>query len=939
MKSYLKNSGGLKAGQLIDACGQLKSDAAANPLVNPVRRMASDMFRALEAETLSIDDLAAVVGEINDASFEDRAAAFHVRRGASGDPVRFSDELETASFEEFCKITENARTGVVFTAHPTFALGRKNRDLIANFPGTGNEPALRKWREELSSLGDKEADDLTLRYEHGEARKAIDNAQEAIRALNEKILVAAEKRFPDRWTSLNPNPVSLATWVGYDLDGRTDIHWGETVRIRLEEKAAQLRRYVTALDEILSSGSDDELAALRDKMNAAAAFAGDQMAAFSVDLGDPEKVVDAANLLTESHEGRLVSLDEASKILMSRIGTAPTPDKKRALMLLRAEMRACGLGVARIHLRVNAAQVRSALRADLGLDPDGGFLGRSALDIAAKKTTATQKRAVNFGSVFLEKMTARRQFMLCAQILKHIDADTPIRFLIAECEAPATVMGAVYLARLYGIEEKLDISPLFETAQAIESGGRFIERLLREQEYREYVAGRGYVSIQIGYSDSGRFMGQSAAGLAVERLQVLFAKAMSAAKLPGVEALIFSTHGESMGRGAHPGSFAERLNHLVTPWVKSRFSKENIALNIEYSFQGGEGYLHFQTADLSTATIEILWSDSARKRPPDETDRFYADINFSWDFYRNLKAWQEALFSLDEYHRVLSALSDSLLFKTGSRKVKRQQSDSGRPDLSTIRAIPHNALLQQLAIPVNVCGGIGMAAGREGDRLVDHIAGSPRMRELIGLASDARELTDISVLRAYAGLYAPSYWSTLAQAENPAKAETYEAVQQALGGGENAMAYQRLADYLARDLRLFDAINAKTGSGAKPQAAAVDRLRVLHATRQALIARAISLVASAPSFSRRHDVDHSELVELALGLKLEETIELLSKIFPAQSSVGNVFAGLGEKIDSKDALGGAYPEVHASIIEPLQSIRRQFRNISLAISHHYGAYG
>ena len=179
-------------------------------------------------------------------------------------------------------------------------------------------------------------------------------------------------------------------------------------------------------------------------------------------------------------------------------------------------------------------------------------MGRSALDIASDKAGAAAARMVNFRSVFLEQMTARRQFMLCAQVLKHIDADAPIRFLIAECEAPATVMGAIYLARLYGVEEKLDISPLFETPQALEGGGRFIERLLAEPEYRDYAQKRGRMSIQIGYSDSGRFMGQATASLAAERLQVLFSRALSAAKLEGVEALVFNTHGESMGRGAFP---------------------------------------------------------------------------------------------------------------------------------------------------------------------------------------------------------------------------------------------------------------------------------------------------------------------------------------------------------------------------------------------------
>ncbi len=942
MIEYLKNTGGLRARTLTDACRRFKEDATENPLLNPVRRLASDLFRALEAETLSIEDLAFVVREVSEASFEERAAAFHQRRDVGArDPASLTRQLETAKdFDGFRNITENARAGVVFTAHPTFALGTEKRRLIASYPGSKNEPALNKWREALSTHPDTKPGDITLRYEHGEARNVIENAQNAIRTLNEKILSVAEKRFPDQWALLDPNPVSLATWVGYDLDGRTDIHWGETIRIRLEEKAAQLRRYMAALDDILSTESDSELTVLRDELKAAAMFAAQQTAAFGVDLNDPDLVVQAANLLTGSHPGRIVSLGQAIETLNRCIKATSAPDRRRALMLLRAEMRSCGLGVARIHLRVNAAQVRSALRADLGLDPDGGFMGRSALEVAAKKATETQKRAVNFGSVFLEKMTARRQFMLCAQILKHIDADTPIRFLIAECEAPATVMGAVYLARLYGVDDKIDISPLFETAQAIESGGRFIERLLKEQEYRDYVVKRGRVSIQIGFSDSGRFMGQCAAALAIERLQVLFARALSTANLSGVEALIFNTHGESMGRGAHAGNYSERLNHLVTPWVKSRFAKEKLALNTECSFQGGEGFLHFQTAALSTETVGMLWTDASQTPMPDTADQFYADINFSWDFYRNLKSWQETLFDLEEYHRVLTTLSNGLLFKTGSREVKRQKSDAGRPDLSTIRAIPHNALLQQLAIPVNVSGGIGMAAGREGERLVEHIAGSPRMRELMSLASSARNRTDILVLRAYAGFYAPSYWSNLASMEKPAKAESYDAVQQALGGGDTAMAFQRLADFLARDLRLFDAVSAG-GDGHDPKHSelAADRLGVLHAIRQAFIAHAISLVASAPSFSRRHDIDHGELVDLALNMKLQEATEYLESIFPAQSRMGKVFADLEEKTDSAGLPGGAYPEVHANIIEPLNSICGEFRNISLAISNHYGAYG
>lgn len=912
-----------------------KKAAVEDPHINPVARLASEMFLALEQGETSIAALSATAAHLGDAAFEDRAHEFHRRRAGGRNIAEALTDLAEKGFDAFRETVERARAGIVFTAHPTFALGAAKRDLIARFPGDDSS-ALKAWREELAALAGARKDDITLRYEHEEARKAIENAQAALRALNVAIIETARKTFPRKWAGLRPNPVSIASWVGYDLDGRSDIHWGESVRIRISEKAAQLRRYEAALGEIAGMADDGDLAALRADISVAAGLAERQAEAFGGDLHDPETVVAAANLLTDEEEGRLVSLSPAIDIVSAKIEAFDDPEAKTALILLRAEMEACGLGLARIHLRVNAAQVRSALRADLGLDPDTGFLGRSALDVAAKKTMAAKKRAVNFGSVFLEKMTARRQFMLCAEILKHIDADTPIRFLIAECEAPATVMGAVYLARLYGVEKKLDISPLFETPQALESGGRFIERLLHEPEYRDYVKGRGRISIQLGFSDSGRFMGQCAAGLAVERLQVLFARALADAKMTGLEALVFNTHGESMGRGAHPGTFADRMNHLATPWVRSRFAKAGIPLAEECSFQGGEGYLHFQTPALAEQTVGLVWSEIVADEHGDESDRFYKDINYSWDFYRGLKSWQEQLFQRADYRHALSGFAQRFLYKTGSRQAKR--SKGGGFDLSALRAIPHNAILQQLGAPANVSCGFGMAAGREPERLVEHINGSARMRALTSLAAHARSLTDLSVLRAYATLYAPHYWSSLAAAAGATKrADAYEAAQEALGAGETSDAVHRLTDFLLQDIRRFDAILEVQGTGLERYHC--DRLAALHAIRQALMAKAVSLIAGAPPFSRRHDIAHQDLIIMVLDWRLEETTDLLGEIFPARSNGAAAFGALAETVEDHAFEGGAYPEIHRDIIEPLREIAAASRVLSQGIANHYGAFG
>ena len=66
-----------------------------------------------------------------------------------------------------------------------------------------------------------------------------------------------------------------------------------------------------------------------------------------------------------------------------------------------------------------------------------------------------------------------------------------LRFLVAECESPATILGLILLARLFGVEERIDVSPLFETPAALERGSGLIEALLESPAYRETLARRG----------------------------------------------------------------------------------------------------------------------------------------------------------------------------------------------------------------------------------------------------------------------------------------------------------------------------------------------------------------------------------------------------------------------------------------------------------------
>ncbi|CAN0503683.1 unnamed protein product, partial [Phaeothamnion confervicola] len=165
---------------------------------------------------------------------------------------------------------------------------------------------------------------------------------------------------------------------------------------------------------------------------------------------------------------------------------------RRKLLILRAELCNHGLGMAHTHVRLNAVQIHNAIRKliDMETEPDDPARKRSYLAAAGKLLRDVKPVKINFASILAERTSAKRLFMIVAQMLKYIDATTPVRFLIAESESPLTLLAALYFAKLFGVEAKVDISPLFETTKAFERGIRVIDECLQNPDYAAYVRQR-----------------------------------------------------------------------------------------------------------------------------------------------------------------------------------------------------------------------------------------------------------------------------------------------------------------------------------------------------------------------------------------------------------------------------------------------------------------
>lgn len=917
-----------------------------DPMTNSVFALAQTLFREIDTGRTGLDEVAALVDEAHLVLVEQRAARLRERHAGVNprkvwSPVRARLEAVAAEgFEAFRAFAEQPRGGIVFTAHPTFSLSPELRAAIAGHavkPGKRTRAALERAIRQDARAWNRS---ITLASEHEEAQAALAHAAAAQRHYAHLVFDVARAQFPDRWQGLRPALPTIASWVGYDLDGRTDIQWYHSIGFRLAEKAEQLRRYQRRVQDMLDAFADVAgLDALARRLDLAAGETALQAALFSADLHDPEQLVAAANRLTAEGEGRLTDAAEITAALDEIIAATSDPPLIQELVIFRAEVESQQLGTGRIHLRVNAAQIAAVISRELNLEADDRALGRLALAELSRRAAMPKAVDINFADLFLEQSTARRQFMLCAQMLKHIDAGSPIRFLIAESENPATVMAALYLARHYGVNTKLDISPLFETPEALETGGRFIERLLDEPEFATYVRRRGHLAIQLGFSDSGRFIGQIAGNMAIERIHNLILRAL-APRVPGAALLIFNTHGESMGRGAWPGTFQQRFEHLLTPWTRSNAATLGVPIIHESSFQGGDGYLHFATPELAETAMGHWCQDAlAPVEPPAAADPFYTRTDLVWDFYRALRAWHERFFTNPDYGRLLTDFAPGFVVTAGSRQTRRPSGPAGP---RALRAISHNAELQQLGIPLNTASGIGSSLQRETDRLVDLGNASPRMRSLVQLAWRARLVTSLPVLRGYASVYTPDVWIAHARSGAPEETSAYRSVYSALRDGETALSVSRTANLLSTDLDRFDRLLARLDDAPSTATRHEDRinLHVVHGVRQALMMRAFALVGRLPAISERHDTSLRDIIRLVTSLRIGECVALLAKIFPPSQDRQALLSALDEPGGAEDAPGQyGYDHIHRDIIAPLDEIDRLLHRISLALNHPYDAFG
>ncbi|MBR2535286.1 MAG: phosphoenolpyruvate carboxylase [Hyphomicrobium sp.] len=936
---------------LIDELKRLRAQIPDNPSLNPILNVAFDLSRNLEAGDVSFDDVKGLAGRLMDRACVRRAKKLREKVGYVDQATTlkdFTSAIERSaneaggSIQAFAERWARPRTGIVLTAHPTFGLSdalykRMLEIAVSDSPTDSVEIGMPHRPEPV----------LSLQHEHKCAQEAIHNLRNAYEELLHGFFSVASQKFGDAAYKIRPKLTTFASWIGYDLDGRTDIAWTFSFLVRLQEKRASLvdvrERFVVLKHRLDESDNAQRVARqIVGKLDLAIAAVDEQIKALEGVAGDPVALAKAANTITKSDGYNLLSVEPLMTLFNTLIDAVETPQMKRAVAALSGLVDATGLGTAHIHLRINALQLNNAFRAYVHEPWTRDLTESQSLARIVDMIKNCPRESVNFETLDLETATAIRQFALTAQIHKHIDKETPIRFLIAECESPATVLIAVFFAKLFGVDHITDISPLFETPSGLENGSRIMERLVEEDAYRDYIKGRKRMSIQTGFSDAGRFIGQISATLAIERYYHGLAAMVQKANLPEVETLIFSTHGESMGRGAHPGNLPTRLHYVFSDEARRRFSDANLPVKHETSFQGGDGYMFFGHRALTTRALATVILDG--EAPAPDNDPFYTEQNFSLDFFLRLRAFQQDLFAHRGYRAVLGAFGPNLLFKTGSRPVKRQgdhASDRGNP--ARMRAIPNNAILQQFGYIANVVAGLGTAVGNDRDRFSKLAKSSRRLQTLLGMIAYGKTVSSLNAMGANATVFDAGFWASRASwGREQALQSAFRTLATYLLPDDRQGSINELVHHLRLDaIDLHGILEDQNIEGGKVPDANRLELDLLQAIRLALIMRIFILAAQLPRFAPQDGLSHGQVLEMALNLEIPDVVGIMRKAFPhgTKASAEANGARFDEQASYRPRGIDDYGRLETEILEPMERSYEFVREIGSGISHHFGAFG
>ena len=336
----------------------------------------------------------------------------------------------------------------------------------------------------------------------------------------------------------------------------------------------------------------------------------------------------------------------------------------------------------------------------------------------------------------------------------------------------STAIAATETAGLDPRSPEIDVVPLLESADALESAGPILRDLLANEVYRRHLRRRGdRQEVMLGYSDSNKESGFLAANWLLYRAQEALVREARAA---GIQLTLFHGRGGAIGRGGGPAGRAIMAQAPGSVDGRLKLTEQGEVIAARY---GNQAIARRELEQLTGAVL--LASTSAHD---DAVARIAADgaplldelADVARRAYRAL-VWDDPAFA--GFFRAATPIGELSALRLGSRPASRggNTGAAGRDDggvdqgggesaggdsIESLRAIPWVFAWSQARLNLPGWYGLGSALAsmrdRAGEAGLDRLAELYRRWSFVASVLDNAELSlakaDMSVARRYASL-------------------------------------------------------------------------------------------------------------------------------------------------------------------------------------------
>ena len=746
------------------AAGKLKVEVAA---------LNADEARAVATAFTTYFDLVNLAEEIHRASLLRQSAEANYPQPLQGSISEAMGRLKSqgVTSEKMADLLKSLSIELVLTAHPTEARRRtilsKIKRIRILVEQLNQETITRQNRETIAAALSAEISNIWLTERERAVKPGVPDEVrtglffvdsvfwDTLPVLYENFDQALRQHYPELHVE---HPwLELASWMGGDRDGNpfvTSEVSAETLRLhrglaveKHREMFQELARHMSISSQrIPPPGSLTDWIDSRRPFPEHVAYIEERyvvepyrlvLSLLAADMAEASREDMTARLLgTEPHQAHLF-LNEILEPVEMIAGALPE-------VLLQGEFRTAqhkldifGLRSARLDIRENSTRMNSVLseilRA-LGIASD--FEGLSAPERTALITRLLKEPVPELaGHAGVTPPTAETWSLLklIGRAREVYGPELLGPFIISMTESAADVLTVLLLAKWADCDRGLQITPLFETIEDLETAPNILTELFTSDVYRPHLDScDGHQMVMIGYSDSNKDGGYLKANWSLYQAQEQIAHV---AQEHGITLTIFHGRGGTIARGGGPANRAIRAQPAESIRGRFRVTEQGEIIASRYS-NPDLAHRHLEQI-VSAVLLASAPSEQEQDAVPEKWRKALDQMsNVAEQAYRQLvyqtpgfiQFWQEAT-PLDEIKRL----------HIGSRPAAR----GADPGVVKIRAIPwvFSWMQSRFNLPGWYSLGAGLKAISDSGLLQEMYAGWPFFKTML-------DNTEISLLKA-----------------------------------------------------------------------------------------------------------------------------------------------------------------------------------------------